>query len=178
MCQTSCSHLQLDACNFAKNNNFYSMCSPFVLPLWALHMACIGQHAEAVRTLLLLGLQDSEDGSGATARQLAKKQNVLRMFERDTPETHTGPSWNQTHVFPLSLWRFDTSETEAIMRQFCGIFFKYEQMVWDQVVSQHAPLSDSIMTFYYAHAVPWKVEIRDKNIYLEVCYEFFCHMAV
>ncbi|XP_014866184.1 PREDICTED: ankyrin repeat domain-containing protein 16 [Poecilia mexicana] len=58
----------------------------------ALHMACIGQHAEAVWTLLLLGLQDSEDGSGATAQQLAKKQNVLRMFERDMPETHTGSS--------------------------------------------------------------------------------------
>ncbi|KAM3858763.1 ankyrin repeat domain-containing protein 16 [Diretmus argenteus] len=53
----------------------------------ALHMSCIGQHAEAARTLLHLGLKDSEDASGQTAQQLARKPDVLRVFERDLPET-------------------------------------------------------------------------------------------
>ncbi|XP_029969294.1 ankyrin repeat domain-containing protein 16 [Salarias fasciatus] len=47
----------------------------------ALHMASIGQHAEAVRTLLRLGLADCEDASGTTARQLAVKPHVVRVFE-------------------------------------------------------------------------------------------------
>lgn len=47
----------------------------------ALHMACIGQHAEAARTLLQLGLKDSEDASGTTAQQLAKKPDVVQVFE-------------------------------------------------------------------------------------------------
>ncbi|XP_005935403.1 ankyrin repeat domain-containing protein 16 isoform X2 [Haplochromis burtoni] len=49
----------------------------------ALHMACIGQHADAARTLLQLGLKDSEDASGTTARQLARKPHVVQVFERD-----------------------------------------------------------------------------------------------
>ncbi|XP_034018915.1 ankyrin repeat domain-containing protein 16 isoform X2 [Thalassophryne amazonica] len=53
----------------------------------ALHMACIGQHADAVWTLLHLGLQDTEDASGTTARQLAKKPDVVRVFERCSPDT-------------------------------------------------------------------------------------------
>ncbi|CAB1345894.1 unnamed protein product [Coregonus sp. 'balchen'] len=49
----------------------------------ALHMACTGQHAEAVRTLLQLGLVDKVDASGTTAQQLAKKPDVLKVFECD-----------------------------------------------------------------------------------------------
>ncbi|KAK0131995.1 Ankyrin repeat domain-containing protein 16 [Merluccius polli] len=49
----------------------------------ALHMACGGQHADAAGTLLRLGLRDSEDASGATARQLARKPDVLRVFEEE-----------------------------------------------------------------------------------------------
>ncbi|KAG7279644.1 hypothetical protein CRUP_019381, partial [Coryphaenoides rupestris] len=49
----------------------------------ALHMACIGQHADAARTLLLLGLGDSEDTSGTTARQLAKKPDIRGVFEQE-----------------------------------------------------------------------------------------------
>lgn len=49
----------------------------------ALHMACIGQHAAAARTLLQLGLGDSEDTSGTAARQLAKKPDVLDVFEQE-----------------------------------------------------------------------------------------------
>ncbi|CAL8242529.1 unnamed protein product [Merluccius merluccius] len=49
----------------------------------ALHMACGGQHAAAAGTLLRLGLRDSEDASGATARQLARKPDVLRVFEEE-----------------------------------------------------------------------------------------------
>lgn len=49
----------------------------------ALHMACTGQHAEAVRTLLQLGLVDMVDASGTTAQQLAKKTDVLRVFDCD-----------------------------------------------------------------------------------------------
>lgn len=45
-------------------------------------MACIGQHAEAAKLLLELGLQDSEDCCGATAQQLAKKPDVVQLFER------------------------------------------------------------------------------------------------
>ncbi|XP_059895118.1 ankyrin repeat domain-containing protein 16 isoform X2 [Gadus macrocephalus] len=49
----------------------------------ALHMASIGQHADAARTLLQLGLGDSEDASGTTARQLAKKPDILGVFEQE-----------------------------------------------------------------------------------------------
>lgn len=49
--------------------------------LSALHMACIGQHAEAARTLLQLGLNDSEDACGTTAQKLAKKPDVVQVFE-------------------------------------------------------------------------------------------------
>eukprot|EP00064_Thunnus_orientalis_P005069 superscaffoldBa00000483_g5082 len=47
----------------------------------ALHMASIGQHADAARTLLQLGLKDSEDTSGITARQHAKRPDLVRVFE-------------------------------------------------------------------------------------------------
>ncbi|XP_050933553.1 ankyrin repeat domain-containing protein 16 isoform X2 [Lates calcarifer] len=47
----------------------------------ALHMACIGQHAGVARMLLQLGLKDSEDASGTTAQQFAKKPDVMRVFE-------------------------------------------------------------------------------------------------
>nr|XP_046234460.1 ankyrin repeat domain-containing protein 16 [Scatophagus argus] len=50
----------------------------------ALHMASIGQHADAARTLLQLGLKDSEDALGTTAQQLAKKPDVVRVFEVST----------------------------------------------------------------------------------------------
>ncbi|XP_029617137.1 ankyrin repeat domain-containing protein 16-like, partial [Salmo trutta] len=53
----------------------------------ALHMACTGQHAEAVRTLLQLGLVDVVDALGTTAEQLAKKTDVLRVFECDLTST-------------------------------------------------------------------------------------------
>lgn len=52
-----------------------------IFPVPALHMACIGQHADAARTLLQLGLKDTEDASGTTAQQLAKKADVLQVFE-------------------------------------------------------------------------------------------------
>lgn len=44
-------------------------------------MASIGQHAAAVRILLELGLRDSEDASGTSARQLARKQDVIKVFQ-------------------------------------------------------------------------------------------------
>ncbi|KAM6984723.1 ankyrin repeat domain-containing protein 16 [Aplochiton taeniatus] len=47
----------------------------------ALHMACIGQHADTAKTLLQLGLKDTEDLFGVTARQFAKKPDMLRLFE-------------------------------------------------------------------------------------------------
>lgn len=53
----------------------------------ALHMACIGQHADVARILLQLGLKDSEDASGTTARQLAKKPDIVRAFECGVPDT-------------------------------------------------------------------------------------------
>jgi len=47
----------------------------------ALHMACIGQHADTVKTLLQLGLRDTEDNTGNTARQYAIKTNIKEVFE-------------------------------------------------------------------------------------------------
>lgn len=47
----------------------------------ALHMACIGQHAETAKVLLELGLRDSEDCCGTTAQQLAKKTDVVQVFD-------------------------------------------------------------------------------------------------
>ncbi len=44
-------------------------------------MACIGQHVDAVRTLLQLGLKDTEDNTGNTARQYAKKPHIKEVFE-------------------------------------------------------------------------------------------------
>ncbi|KAL0962850.1 hypothetical protein UPYG_G00346300 [Umbra pygmaea] len=49
----------------------------------ALHMACTGQHEDAAKTLLQLGLIDTQDSSGTTAQQLAKKPDILRMFQYD-----------------------------------------------------------------------------------------------
>ncbi|XP_041110643.1 ankyrin repeat domain-containing protein 16 [Polyodon spathula] len=50
----------------------------------ALHMACAGQHTGCVRILLQTGLQDSADNMGTLAKQLAKKQEVVNVFE-ETP---------------------------------------------------------------------------------------------
>ncbi|XP_059367877.1 ankyrin repeat domain-containing protein 16 [Carassius carassius] len=47
----------------------------------ALHMGCIGQHVDAVRMLLQLGLTDTEDNTGNTARQYAKKPQIKEVFE-------------------------------------------------------------------------------------------------
>ncbi|XP_017349802.1 ankyrin repeat domain-containing protein 16 isoform X1 [Ictalurus punctatus] len=47
----------------------------------ALHMACIGQHAITARALLQLGLTDTEDSTGTTARQHAKNPDMTRVFE-------------------------------------------------------------------------------------------------
>lgn len=52
----------------------------------ALHMASIGQHAEAAGTLLQLGLEDSEDAMGATAQRHAKKADVVKVFQPDRPD--------------------------------------------------------------------------------------------
>lgn len=48
----------------------------------ALHIACISQHAETAKVLLELGLRDSEDCCGNTAQQLAKKTDVVQVFDR------------------------------------------------------------------------------------------------
>ncbi|XP_034529917.1 ankyrin repeat domain-containing protein 16 [Notolabrus celidotus] len=53
----------------------------------ALHMASIGQHADTARTLLQLGLRDSEDSSGTRARQFARKPDVVRVFECGLADT-------------------------------------------------------------------------------------------
>lgn len=51
-------------------------------------MACIGQHANTAMTLLQLGLIDEEDSTGTTARQYAKRPDVIKVFEKcDKPET-------------------------------------------------------------------------------------------
>lgn len=50
-------------------------------------MASIGQHAKAARMLLQLGLPDSEDASGTTAQQLAKKPDVVQVFKCGLTDT-------------------------------------------------------------------------------------------
>ncbi|XP_056311074.1 ankyrin repeat domain-containing protein 16 [Danio aesculapii] len=47
----------------------------------ALHMACIGQHVDAVQMLLQMGLMDSEDNTGNTARQYVVKPHIKEVFE-------------------------------------------------------------------------------------------------
>ncbi|KAJ8373587.1 hypothetical protein SKAU_G00041670 [Synaphobranchus kaupii] len=53
----------------------------------ALHAACAGQQADATRALLLLGLSDTQDATGTTAKQLARKQDVLAAFHSHAPES-------------------------------------------------------------------------------------------
>ncbi|NXW85436.1 ANR16 protein, partial [Alopecoenas beccarii] len=47
----------------------------------ALHAACAGQQADAARILLSAGLQDAPDGTGTLARQLARKPDVIQVFQ-------------------------------------------------------------------------------------------------
>ncbi|XP_010291265.1 PREDICTED: ankyrin repeat domain-containing protein 16 [Phaethon lepturus] len=47
----------------------------------ALHAACAGQQADAARILLGAGLQDAPDGTGTLARQLARKPDVIQVFQ-------------------------------------------------------------------------------------------------
>ncbi|NXC42771.1 ANR16 protein, partial [Penelope pileata] len=47
----------------------------------ALHAACAGQHAAAARILLGAGLQDNPDSTGILAQQLARKPDVIQVFQ-------------------------------------------------------------------------------------------------
>ncbi|XP_053908084.1 ankyrin repeat domain-containing protein 16 isoform X3 [Cuculus canorus] len=47
----------------------------------ALHMACAGQQADAARILLSVGLQDTPDGTGVLAWQLARKPDVIQVLQ-------------------------------------------------------------------------------------------------
>uniref|UniRef100_A0A8B9V0M5 Ankyrin repeat domain-containing protein 16 n=1 Tax=Anas zonorhyncha TaxID=75864 RepID=A0A8B9V0M5_9AVES len=47
----------------------------------ALHAACAGQHAAAARILLGAGLRDGPDGAGTLARQLARKPEIIQVFQ-------------------------------------------------------------------------------------------------
>uniref|UniRef100_A0A8C2PSN4 Ankyrin repeat domain-containing protein 16 n=1 Tax=Cyprinus carpio TaxID=7962 RepID=A0A8C2PSN4_CYPCA len=49
--------------------------------LQSLHMACIGQHVDAIRMLLQLGLRDTEDNTGNTAKQYARNPHIKEVFE-------------------------------------------------------------------------------------------------
>nr|XP_005504380.1 ankyrin repeat domain-containing protein 16 isoform X3 [Columba livia] len=52
------------------------------VPGWAaLHAACAGQQADAARILLRAGLEDAPDGTGTLARQLARKPDVIQVFQ-------------------------------------------------------------------------------------------------
>ncbi|XP_077120590.1 ankyrin repeat domain-containing protein 16 [Ranitomeya variabilis] len=57
----------------------------------ALHMACSGQHAGCIDFLLKSGLKDTADFNGTFANQLAKKDEVMKVFalfqEQDSKET-------------------------------------------------------------------------------------------
>ncbi|NXI52963.1 ANR16 protein, partial [Chloroceryle aenea] len=47
----------------------------------ALHAACAGQQADTARILLRAGLQDTPDGTGTLAQQLASKPDVIQVFQ-------------------------------------------------------------------------------------------------
>ncbi|KFV51348.1 Ankyrin repeat domain-containing protein 16, partial [Tyto alba] len=47
----------------------------------ALHAACAGQQADAARILLRAGLRDAPDGTGTLAQQLARKPDVIQVFQ-------------------------------------------------------------------------------------------------
>ncbi|NXL87146.1 ANR16 protein, partial [Alectura lathami] len=47
----------------------------------ALHAACAGQHAAAARILLGAGLRDTADSTGTLAQQLARKPDVIQVFQ-------------------------------------------------------------------------------------------------
>ncbi|NXE54733.1 ANR16 protein, partial [Casuarius casuarius] len=47
----------------------------------ALHVACAGQHAASAQILLQAGLRDSPDSTGTLARQLARKPDVVQLFQ-------------------------------------------------------------------------------------------------
>ncbi|NXL53924.1 ANR16 protein, partial [Podilymbus podiceps] len=53
----------------------------------ALHAACAGQQAAAARILLRAGLQDAPDGTGTLARQLARKPDVIQVFQETNGST-------------------------------------------------------------------------------------------
>lgn len=48
----------------------------------ALHAACAGQHAAAAQILLSRGLKDNEDSTGTLAKQLARKPDVIQVFQK------------------------------------------------------------------------------------------------
>ncbi|NXX76111.1 ANR16 protein, partial [Urocolius indicus] len=47
----------------------------------ALHAACAGQQAAAARILLSAGLRDTPDGTGTLAQQLARRPDVIQVFQ-------------------------------------------------------------------------------------------------
>ncbi|KAK4831961.1 hypothetical protein QYF61_020338 [Mycteria americana] len=53
----------------------------------ALHAACAGQQAATARILLRAGLQDTPDGTGTLARQLARKPDVIQVFQETNVST-------------------------------------------------------------------------------------------
>ncbi|NWS22141.1 ANR16 protein, partial [Pachyramphus minor] len=53
----------------------------------ALHAAVAGQQAEATRILLRAGLRDAPDGSGTLAQQLARKPEVIQVFQESQVTT-------------------------------------------------------------------------------------------
>ncbi|NXX19443.1 ANR16 protein, partial [Podargus strigoides] len=53
----------------------------------ALHAACAGQQAAAARILFHAGLQDAPDGTGTLARQLARKPDVIQVFQEMSVST-------------------------------------------------------------------------------------------
>ncbi|XP_065698245.1 ankyrin repeat domain-containing protein 16 isoform X3 [Patagioenas fasciata] len=53
----------------------------------ALHAACAGQQADAARILLRAGLEDAPDGTGTLARQLARKPDVIQVFQETDVST-------------------------------------------------------------------------------------------
>ncbi|NXG56626.1 ANR16 protein, partial [Hemiprocne comata] len=53
----------------------------------ALHAACAGQQAAAARILLQAGLRDAPDSTGTLAQQLARKPDVIQVFQERNVST-------------------------------------------------------------------------------------------
>lgn len=114
----------------------------------ALHMASIGQHAEAATALLQLGLEDSEDALGATARQHAKKPDVVRVFqpdERDARVHCTVLHWNMRRE---QVWCWSRTHVELTWLHTLKLSLRKDPVTLDKILLK-------ILSYKYVNSYYW-----------------------